>query len=479
MHKIISTTLLCAALAAGLSSCSKDEIYLGGADTGVLQSPDGNVVYVSDGKGRSDVGYVEFSGTCTYDLFLKTSKALQGNVTATFAYDPEVLATYNAGSNDEVTAFPQDKVTLANDGRVTLSEGQLTSPALAVNFTADNSLNPTEVYAVPLRVTVDNGRLAAGSDSYIIMVQDCTKFPGADKMYNGKPGMKIVNVIEVNDVNPLNALGYTLKDSGKQFFDMVVLFSANINIDSATGRVYVSRNENVQALLDRRDKYLKPLQDRGIKVILGILGNHDASGISTLSPDQSKRFAQEVKNVCDAYNLDGVFLDDEYTDYNAAASGKLPGFQTRSIEAASRMAYDIKKAQPDRLVLSYRYEDLYSAVAIDGEQPGQFFDYVLNDYWVTSNPVDTYPGLRQDQAGTGSWNCSGWSQCIPSNSEWKARFSLTGMRDAGYGALMIFNFRNDPGYDLTPFILKDMKQTAQDFWNAELEYDGSYYPKDY
>ena len=64
------------------------------------------------------------------------------------------------------------------------------------------------------------------------------------------------------------------------------------------------------------------------------------------------------------------------------------------------MAYEIKKVQPERLVLSYRYEALFDGVEIDGKQPGEFFDYVLNDYWVTSDPTSTYPGLLQDQDGT-------------------------------------------------------------------------------
>lgn len=475
----ILKVLLCGAVMAGAASCDKTDIFLGAADTGHLMSPDGNVVYVTDGNGNSDVGYLEFNGTGSLDLFLRSSKTLSQNVSATFAYDLNVLKTYNEGQNTEVAAFPEGKVTLSGDGKVSIEAGKLSSGAMTVTLSADAALDPDVTYAVPLSVTPEGASLNSGAYGYVILVRDISKFPGTEKFYNGKPGMKIIGVFEVNDVNPLNVLGFTLKGSGKQFFDMVVLFSANINYNAQTGRVYISRNDNVQALLDNRAKYLKPLQERGIKVILGILGNHDISGISTLDPTLAKEFAKEVKQVCDAYELDGVMLDDEYTDYNAAASGTIPGFIPQSVEAASRMAYEIRQAQPARLILSYRYGALSSAVDINGMQPGQFFDYVLNDYWVTSNPVSTYPGLRQDQAGTGSWNCSGDSQCIPSNSNWKGRFSLTGMREAGYGALMIFNFTCNPDYWMTPYIVKDMETTANDFWGEELQYDQSWYPKDF
>lgn len=310
-------------------------------------------------------------------------------------------------------------------------------------------------------------------------MRDTDSFPGADKLYNGQPGMKLMAVVEVNDHNPLNVMGFTVNQDGKMLFDYVVLFSANINYDTQANRVYVSRNANVQAILDNADKYIRPLQERGIKVILGILGNHDASGICTLAPAVSKAFAQEVKMLCDAYQLDGVFLDDEYTDYNGAASGSNPLFHQASYEAASRMAYDIKHAMPDRLVIAYKYYALAKGVEIDGEQCGEFFDYVVNDYWDTTDPTATFPGLRQNQAGTGSWNCSDWSQCIPSNGSWTQRFSLTGMRDEGYGIMMVYNLIINPDYWMTPYIIRDLGETARTFYDAELQYDGSYYPKDY
>lgn len=479
MSRNIFKSLICVAALAAITSCDKDDIYIGGADDSILHSPGGNVVYITDGNGHSNVGFVEFKDAYSLDLYLRSSKAVEGSASVTLSYDTEVLNAYNQGGGTQVLAFPEANVELPDGGHITIDGGSLSSAAYSLRLTGSDKLNPEATYAVPLRVKPENAAMSGAGDSYIVLVRDCTAFPGAEKYYDGKPGMKIISVIEVNDVNPLNTLGFTLKESGKQFFDIVVLFSANINYNAQTGRVYVSRNENIQSLLDQRDKYIRPLQERGIKVVLGILGNHDVSGISTLEPALAKNFASEVKNLCDAYELDGVFLDDEYTDYNGAASGMYPGFQAQSVEGASRMAYEIRKAQPSRLLISYRYEALYRAVAIDGMEPGQIFDYVCNDYGVTSNPVDTYPGLSVSQAGTGSWNCSNYMQLIPSNTTWTKRFSLETMRDEGYGTMMIFNFTCDPGYGLTRYILKDMGSTCNTFWNAELEYDGSWYTKDY
>lgn len=470
---------MCAAAAVALTSCDNDDIDLGGADTGILQSPDGNVVYVTDGSGKSANIVFDIKGSGTLDLYARTSRAIAGNCSVTFNYDADVLAAYNAEHSTDYKAVPQSMVSFGDGGTATFSAGSLTSSAMPLTVSSGGALQAGEVYALPLSYSVAGGMSAGGENSMVVFVRDADSFPGTDKLYNGQPGMKMMAVIEVNDHNPLNVMGFTVSQGGKMLFDYVVLFSANINFDVKTQRVYVSRNDNVQAILDNADKYIRPLQERGIKVILGILGNHDASGISTLTPAVSKVFAQEVKQLCDAYSLDGVFLDDEYTDYSGAASGSNPLFQGASYEAASRMAYDIKHAMPDRLVIAYKYYALAQGREIDGEQCDKFFDYVVNDYWDTTDPTSTFPGLRQNQAGTGSWNCSDWSKCIPSNGSWTQRFSLTGMRDEGYGIMMVYNLNINPSYWMTSYIISDLGKTAEAFYGAELNYDGSYYPKDY
>ncbi|WP_244614338.1 glycoside hydrolase family 18 protein [Elizabethkingia argenteiflava] len=121
-------------------------------------------------------------------------------------------------------------------------------------------------------------------------------------------GILLFSITEVGNTNPLNNLNFTLKNSGKPLVDMVVLFSANINYDEKNDKVYVHNNQSVQHLLTNRQKYLQPLKNKGIKVILSILGNWDRSGIANLSTERAQQFAQELKNTCETYDLDGVFF---------------------------------------------------------------------------------------------------------------------------------------------------------------------------
>lgn len=283
-----------------------------------------------------------------------------------------------------------------------------------------------------------------------------------------KANIKLFSFTEVNDTNPLNNLNFTLKNSGKPLIDMVVLFSANINYNEAGDSVYVHNNENVQHLLTNRAKYLKPLQDKGIKVILSILGNWDRSGISNLSTTRAKAFAQSLKKTCDMYNLDGVFFDDEYSQYQTPPP---PGFVTPSNDAAARLAYETKQAMPNKLVTVYVYSRTSSFPnAVDGINAGKYVDYAIHDYFGSYDLSTNYPGLSK-------------SGMIMSSQEFNRGYfasadMLRNIVTQGYGGHMIFAmdpYRNN----FTTGQLPALKLIAKELYGDELVYSNTPYSKDW
>lgn len=137
----------------------------------------------------------------------------------------------------------------------------------------------------------------------------------------GRPVASMV-YIEVNRNNPLNAASYQLED-GTNLFDYAVIFAANLRMRDCsleTGEPHgctkkgphVHLNENVRHVLENRNKYIKPLQDKGIKVLLSLLGDHDGIGFGTMTSDQISVFVDDVKATVEQYGLDGVDFDDEY-----------------------------------------------------------------------------------------------------------------------------------------------------------------------
>ena len=120
-------------------------------------------------------------------------------------------------------------------------------------------------------------------------------------------------IVEVNDVNILNAGEYYFSN-GEPFFTHVVIYSSNIRGD-ANGNVYAYNNPNNAAILADPDKYIKPLQAKGIKVLLGYLGDHTGAGFANLTNQQAESFCNQIIEVGEAAGVDGYFLDDEWSEY--------------------------------------------------------------------------------------------------------------------------------------------------------------------
>jgi len=154
--------------------------------------------------------------------------------------------------------------------------------------------------------------------------------PAGKGIYYGMPGyeqfrrIKIVCYIDTDKYNPLNARDYALKDSGLPFFDYVILGGAVLKAD-AKG-YYVDFSDSFKTLLAQRKKYIEPLQNMGIKVLLGIRSVGSAS-FGHLNDDNMYIFSDVLYDTLKIYRLDGVeFFDDAddsaYPDISDYFDGK-------------------------------------------------------------------------------------------------------------------------------------------------------------
>ena len=167
------------------------------------------------------------------------------------------------------------------------------------------------------------------------------------------------------NADPRNVLGYKLINSNKYLFDRVVLFHAVLAWDhldpSSPGGmppvdkrhwcnrtdIHLHLHDRIQWLLADHDKFIKPLKDAGMEVLIcPIPGNqgicysgigswpgstnwdtHQASG-GVWGPwsgigggANTLRFVRELVDFCDQYDLDGIALDDEYCDVMVSGYG--------------------------------------------------------------------------------------------------------------------------------------------------------------
>lgn len=356
----------------------------------------------------------------TVDFKIVLDEVAKSDIVFTLSIDEDYLAEYNYLNNESHELFPVKNV--AVEKNITVKAGEKESSATL-------TLNPEGLafatgYLVPLIAETSSYSLKEDGRLNLVVMKAIER------------DVRNVVYFEVNDTNPLNALEYKLSD-GTPFFDAVILFAANINYDSVDDVVYLHNNPNVQALLDESDVYIQPLRKAGIKVYLGLLGNHDAAGLCQLSDWGAAEWAKEVALVCKEYKLDGVNLDDEYSS-NPISGNKW--FTSRSAQAGGRLCYELKKALKRECswpteVSFFDWGYLYSfGNVVDQEtkeehQPSEFVDFHVANYGGTSSP---FGGLTLKQ-------CSGASIQLD-YSNYISESKAASVKENGYGWIMWFAF---------------------------------------
>ena len=435
--KYVNRFLLAAAACCGFAftSCSDEIPTSFKFDEGIydgLSRIDGMLVDEYNSANERTLTLTDDAMT-TAVRFMLTCEPGKG-VDAVVSYDGDYLQNYNLEHGTEYELFPESAVELEGEGRMLLAPDDKRSAALGVTLRAFEGFSSEKEYLLPLIVRVETeGITVPESSAHVVyLVKDGRTSLSADK---GPDAVKNIVFFELGDANPLNALEFRLQESGKLFFDYVVLFSGNINYDPAENRVYFSRNKEVQFLLDNNEEYLQPLRKCGIKVIMGVLGNHDDSGLAQLSDPAARDFAAELAAYCETYGLDGVCFDDEYSNVNPDTSNPL--FTRPSMAAAARLLYETKKAMPHKTVMVYYLGNITPYIpAVDGVDPGYFVDVAVADY-STINPGAT------PMTGMPLKNCAGAS--IEMNllkGDWKTETARK-QKAAGYGHYMFFSLNPD------------------------------------
>ena len=404
-------------------------------------------------------------GKVTIKVKMSIEKTASSDVKAKLILDPGYLQDYQTiTGNNRITLLPEANV-MMDDNLLVIKSGSLESNEVSIDCTMPAGLEYgfEKLVSIIAKPVANVSFTNSGKRANFVLWR-----------HTQKPIRNVV-YFEVNDVNPLNALECNLED-GTPFFDAVILFAANINWDSTNKRVYLNCNPNVQALLDESDVYLQPLRKKGIKVYLGLLGNHDAAGLCNLSDWGAQQWAKEVAAACKEYKLDGVNLDDEYT------SGSMHNkwFTKTSAQAGSRLCYELKQALKKECewpteVSYYTLGALWACTDVTDQEtgvvhhPGEFIDFYVGDYGQSTGP---YADIDYDK-------CCGMSvelnRGIGGVSEDYAKECIK----KGYGWIMWFAYNPAPGsnaYNGTGSI-NLFKRAARGEYNQEMLTPTHYYEK--
>ncbi|MET7278327.1 endo-beta-N-acetylglucosaminidase H [Kribbella sp. NPDC005582] len=193
-----------------------------------------------------------------------------------------------------------------------------------------------------------------------------------------------VAYIEVNDHSMLSAGKYTLANDGRPVIDIAVIFAANINYDTATQKAYLFFNPQVTNVLNNVATQVRPLQQKGIKVLLSILGNHQGAGFANF-PNQAAAadFAQQLADAVTRYGLDGIDFDDEYVEYGNNGTGQPNDYSFVYLVQA------LRQKLPNKIISLYDIGPASTKLEYGGVNLANVFDYAWQPYYgsYSANPA--------------------------------------------------------------------------------------------
>lgn len=254
--------------------------------------------------------------------------------------------------------------------------------------------------------------------------------------------------VETNDTNPLNAGDYMLSN-GKPFAGIVELFASNIHKRTVNGVVEPTLylNDKMTNLLENNGylTYVKPLQDKGIKVLLTVLGDWQDMGVANMNSTQTTQFAKILAHAVAKYGLDGIGFDDEYANYSSTNS-----------TSYSEIIIKLHELMPaDKLITVFQWGN-YNSI---NSEARALIDYAYHGYFgssfITSGIVDK-GRLSPVSTNLGS---------TPSASSLNSLAKRT--KTQGYGAFMFFNLRRSSninplnGFDATADGLYGLSVTCE------------------
>lgn len=271
---------------------------------------------------------------------------------------------------------------------------------------------------------------------------------------------------EVNDTNILNAETLTIGDTGVPFVDIAIIFAANINWDSENNLPILHLNPNVDNVLVNREKYLKPLQDKGIKIVLDILPNHQGIGFCNLTEQYAEFFAEQLVQCVDKFGLDGIDFDEEYAKYG------MGGPKTYSEDKSlTRLATRLRERMPDKIISMFDYSVPYDVSVNSGE---------LRDKNVFNFAYANYGGKSTASFVRHHWGHSEASyelnRGVPIYGTYynDANSALT----SGRGVLMFFAPHRQDNNDYF-YYPERFSGVTQALYGEDCVWNNEYYPKDW
>ena len=371
------------------------------------------------------------------------------SASARIGIDENLVASYNMDNSLNYKVFPAANVTFANGGNVSVAAWQKESDKLSMTISKDD----LEIGTYLLPVVIKESSIETLENQVVYYFVHVTSAPNIEKI-SAQTGAPLAFLAYVGgDALPVIPK-YVLEDSRKPLFDYVILFSVRAyDVNPETGEVTLNL-ESFKKYLNEHEKYIKPLQEQGTKVLLGLLGGL-TYGLANMSGQMLTEFAANIKLVIDECGLDGYDWDDEWASYpDNISHPKYPEWAA-SNQKTARLMLEMKRIMPDKIFSVYEYNSMVTSVggasfSIDGQTVRDKVDLGRNPYYTGNNIRATSQfGLSNDKySPVAFWpfqGSNGWTQTQMNNY-----FNGTAWKNGRYGHLFFYQVTDQPEY-LTQF----------------------------
>lgn len=459
MNKI--TLLIATAIIAGLTSVScQPEITIGNQ---IDENAYDNINSVSGGIFDGETGKKEIvleirQKAQDISVDFRLNRAPMMGVDVDITYDAGYLDRFNQIHGTSFELYPEENISIGDNGKIVVAPDEKKSYSVDLSIKPDSELEEGKTYILPLKASSKTEGITITEESahVVYMVQNYSNQSDCFK------GEDLPKTFLYYGANPLNLQEFVLED-GKLFFDVITIFAANINYNAEKGNIYINLNPNLTHLFANNETYFQPLRRRGVKILLGLLGNHDESGLAQLSDLGCAEFAEQIADFVYAYNLDGVNFDDEYSKSPDLSN---PLFAPASTERAARLCYETKLRMPDKLVTVYDWGAMYGVSEVEGVGAENWIDIVVADYGRIAYPL----------AKMTLKNCSGASTELVLHRGPSDEGSARRVKEDGYGYHMMFDLYKGESSNFN-WQIQTLKNIARGLYDRELQDPVNFYPE--
>ena len=239
-----------------------------------------------------------------------------------------------------------------------------------------------------------NIKLALIKFIFVILSTSAIAAPSFNMAYVGNQG------------NLSDTACYIRSDNNQPYFNMVSIFAAGIK-GTTPSQPIIQFDSNVSSYLESATipgSQVYNLRAQGFKVLLTVMGAHAQAGWSCFTDESSaSAFASQLVNIANEYNLDGIDIDDEYSNCTANSTSLImvaqaiknnPGFNGKILTKAlfDDDAYFKASYNGSKLAeyLDYGWEMTYDNV-------GSSISNINNYISFGMNPADLAIGVNESQ----------------------------------------------------------------------------------